>query len=59
MKIIFFLFLLTVCFNIDIDQYYRSKFINASLKIPLNLTNMTSSTEIPKIKFYKDIPKNN
>ena len=58
MKIIFFLFLLTVCFNIDIDQYYRSKFINASLKIPLNLTNMTSSTEIPKIKFYKDIPKN-
>ena len=58
MKIIFFLFLLTVCFNIDIDQYYRSKFINASLKIPLNLTNMTSPTEIPKIKFYKDIPKN-
>ena len=58
MKIIYFYFLLIFCFSLDIDDYYRSKFINAPSKIPINLTNKTSSSEIPKIKFYKDIPKN-
>ena len=54
----FLFFLLNFCFNIDIDEYYRKQFINAPLNIQVNLTNKTSSTEIPKIKFYKDIPKN-
>jgi hypothetical protein len=58
MKIFFLFFLLNFCFNIDIDEYYRKQFINAPLNIQVNLTNKTSSTEIPKIKFYKDIPKN-
>jgi len=58
MKIFFLFFLLNFCFNIDIDEYYRKQFINAPLNIQVNLTNKTSSTDIPKIKFYKDIPKN-
>ena len=58
MKIFFLFFLLNFCFNIDIDEYYRKQFINAPLNIQVNLTNKTSATEIPKIKFYKDIPKN-
>ena len=58
MKLFFLFFLLNFCFNIDIDEYYRKQFINAPLNIQVNLTNKTSSTEIPKIKFYKDIPKN-
>ena len=58
MKIIFFFFLLNFCLNLDIDEYYRKQFINAPLSVQVNLTNKTSSTEIPKIKFYKDIPKN-
>ena len=58
MKKIFFFFLLTFCLNLDIDEYYRKQFTNAPLKIPVNLTNKTSSSEIPKIKFYKDIPNN-
>ena len=58
MRKIFFFFLLTFCLNLDIDEYYRKQFTNAPLKIPVNLTNKTSSSEIPKIKFYKDIPNN-
>ena len=58
MKQIFFFFLLTFCLNLDIDEYYRKQFTNAPLKIPVNLTNKTSSSEMPKIKFYKDIPNN-
>ena len=60
MKKIFFCFLLTFSLNldIDIDEYYRKQFTNAPLKIPVNLTNKTSSKDIPQIKFYKDIPKN-
>ena len=58
MKIIFLFFLLSFCLNLDIDEYYRKQFINAPLSVEVNLTNKTSSTEIPKIKFYKDIPKN-
>ena len=58
MKIFFFFFLLIFCLNLDIDEFYRKIFTNAPLKIPLNLTNKTSSNEIPKIQFYKDIPKN-
>ena len=58
MKQIFFFFLLTFCLNLDIDEYYRKQFTNAPLQIPVNLTNKTSSSEIPKIKFYKDIPNN-
>ena len=42
----------------NIDEYYRKQFSNAPLNISLNLTNKTSDSEIPKIKFYKDIPKN-
>ena len=58
MKTFLFFFLLIFCLNFDIDEYYRKIFTNVPLKIPLNLTNKTSSTEIPKIQFYKDIPKN-
>ena len=58
MKIIFLFYLLSFCLNLDIDEYYRKQFINAPLSVQVNLTNKTSSTEIPKIKFYKDIPKN-
>ena len=58
MKIIPLFFLLTICYNIDLDAYYRNQFINSPMKIPLNLTNKTSQSEIPKIIFNKDIPKN-
>ena len=60
MSVISFLFLISICHNkdIDIDNYFRNQFINAPLKVPINLTNKTSSSKIPKIKFYKDIPKN-
>ena len=58
MKIFYLYFLLTVCFSLNIDEYYRKQFSNAPLNISLNLTNKTSDSEIPKIKFYKDIPKN-
>ena len=58
MKKIFFLFLLSFCLNIDIYNYYQRQFTTAPLKIPVNLTNKTSPNEMPKIKFYKDIPNN-
>jgi len=58
MKIFFLYILLTVCFTLNIDEYYRKQFANAPLKIPVNLTNKTIDSGIPKIKFYKDIPKN-
>ena len=58
MKKIFLLFLLSFCLNIDIYDYYQRQFTTAPLKIPVNLTNKTSPNEMPKIKFYKDIPNN-
>ena len=58
MKMFFLYILLTVCFTLNIDEYYRKQFANAPLKIPVNLTNKTIDSGIPKIKFYKDIPKN-
>ena len=58
MEKFYFFFLLTFCLNLDIYEYYHRQFTNVPLKIPLNLTNKTSSSEMPKIKFYKDIPNN-
>ena len=53
----FFLLLnIIICFNLD--EYYRKQFTNETADPHLKLTNKTSDSDIPLIKFTENIPRN-
>ena len=58
MIIISFFLLLNVIICFNLDEYYRKQFTNETADPHLKLTNKTSDSDIPLIKFTENIPRN-
>ena len=58
MNIVIFIFLLNSIYSLNINKFYRKQFKKETRDPHLILTNETSESEIPHIKFTENIPKN-
>ena len=58
MNIVIFFFLLNIIYSLNINKYYRKQFKKETRDPHLILTNETSESKIPQIKFTENIPRN-